>query len=358
MKKVIIPTGYMGTGSSAITDLISEFDGFDGSHGHFEYVFMHCPNGVFDLEDKLLIGNNAVRSDEALHSFYATMKQLYDKKYWWVGHYNENISKSFLKITDDYLNDLIQYKPEFYWYYQENTNLKMALKLAVRKIVKKLSLNKINLKKPLLYDQMWVSYLEPEEFYDITKRYLAKIFKELGLEEKNIILDQLLLPFNLKRINSYFDNNVEVFVVDRDPRDMFVTNKYVYPALNEQVPYPIDAYEFCKCYKALRKMESNVNENDTRIHRLHFEDLIYNYDNSVDKIKKILCNEKGEVPLHLEKKKYFNPDRSINNTQLFWDENGEYKEEYRDEIKIIETNLAEYLYEFPYKRISSNNGVF
>ena len=48
----------------------------------------------------------------------------------------------------------------------------------------------------------------------------------------------------------------------------------------------------------------------------------------------------------------------INNTQLFWDENGECREEYRDEIKIIETNLAEYLYEFPYKRISSNNGVF
>ena len=64
------------------------------------------------------------------------------------------------------------------------------------------------------------------------------------------------------------------------------------------------------------------------------------------------------MPIHLEKNKYFNTDRSINNTQLFWDENGECREEYRDEIKIIETNLAEYLYEFPYKRISSNNGVF
>ena len=50
---------------------------------------------------------------------------------------------------------------------------------------------------------LYVNKIE-EEFYDITKRYLAKIFKELGLEEKNIILDQLLLPFNLKRINSYF----------------------------------------------------------------------------------------------------------------------------------------------------------
>ena len=28
---------------------------------------------VFDLEDKLLIGNNAIRSDEALHSFLSTI---------------------------------------------------------------------------------------------------------------------------------------------------------------------------------------------------------------------------------------------------------------------------------------------
>jgi len=96
--KVIVPTGYMASGSSVITDLVSEFDGFESARGSFEYVFLHCPNGVFDLEDKLLIGNNAIRSDEALHSFYNTMKQLYHKKYWWVGHYNQIVGKDFLKI--------------------------------------------------------------------------------------------------------------------------------------------------------------------------------------------------------------------------------------------------------------------
>ena len=52
--KIVIPTGYMGSGSSAVTDLLSEVDGYSCSNGNFEYVFMHCPNGVFDLEDKLL----------------------------------------------------------------------------------------------------------------------------------------------------------------------------------------------------------------------------------------------------------------------------------------------------------------
>ncbi len=89
--KIIVPSGYMGSGSSAITDLFSEVKGVNAERGTFEFVFLHCPNGLFDLEDKLLIGNNALRSDEALHSFAHTMKQLYDKKYWWVGHYQQNV---------------------------------------------------------------------------------------------------------------------------------------------------------------------------------------------------------------------------------------------------------------------------
>ena len=59
--------------------MFSEIDDVNADKGTFEYVFLHCPNGVFDLEDKLLYGNNAIRSDEALHTFLSTMKQLYDK---------------------------------------------------------------------------------------------------------------------------------------------------------------------------------------------------------------------------------------------------------------------------------------
>ena len=147
--KVIVPTGYMGSGSSVVTDLVSEFEGYEASKGTFEYVFLHCPNGVFDLEDKLLAGNNAIRSDEALHAFYNTMKQLYDKKYWWVGHYNEIVGEDFLRITEEYIEDLIQYKPDFFWYYQENTNVKMFFQLLIKRLVRLISLNKIELKKPL-----------------------------------------------------------------------------------------------------------------------------------------------------------------------------------------------------------------
>ena len=89
MKRIIVPTGYMGSGSSAITDLVAEFKDCQNEYKSYEYVLLHCPNGLFDLEDKLLIGNNAIRSDEAIRSFELQMKKLYDKKYWWVGNYKK-----------------------------------------------------------------------------------------------------------------------------------------------------------------------------------------------------------------------------------------------------------------------------
>ena len=54
MRKIIVPTGYMGSGSSAVTDLVAEFKDCQNDYGDYEYIFLHSPNGLFDLEDKLL----------------------------------------------------------------------------------------------------------------------------------------------------------------------------------------------------------------------------------------------------------------------------------------------------------------
>ena len=349
MNKIIVPTGYMGSGSSAITDLISEIKGYDADTGTFEYVFLHCPNGVFDLEDKLLLGNNALRSDEALHSFRKTMKQLYDKKYWWVGHYNKNLSPHFMEYTEAYIESLVQYRPEFYWYFQENADFRMILKLIRKKIISILSLGKIQMKKPLVYEDLVLSYVKPEEFYAKTREYLHKLWLELGIEKRNVIMDQLLLPFNLFRLQKYFEKEeIEVFVVDRDPRDVFIINKYIWKKRNEPVPYPTDVREFCKCYKNLREMERK--EAYANVHRIHFEDLIYNYEQSVQNILEFL-GETGDK--HIRKGTFFKPDNSIENTQLFLAD-----DRFAEEAKVIEEELGEYLYSFPYERKPNSSKSF
>lgn len=338
-KKIIIPTGYMGSGSSAVTDLFSEIDGVNAEKGSFEYVLLHCPNGVFDLEDKLLIGNNALRSDEALHSFARTMRQLYDKTYWWVGHYNVNIGKEFWDVTEHYINELIEFKTDSYWYYQENVTLKMVPQLIKNRIVRILTRGRVRTSKVVRYSPMWLSFITDERFYELTRQYIYQLMGLLGFETESIVLDQLLLPFNLYRMENYFKENAEAFVVERDPRDVFVINKYFWPKQDAIVAYPTDAIEFCDYYRKLREMEKPTL--NPHVHRIKFEDLIYKYEETVDKVFNILDWDKSR---HVRKREKFQPERSINNTQLFLQ-----SEQYRKECKIIEQELGEYLYLFPYQ---------
>ena len=197
MNKILVPTGYMGSGSSAVTDILAEIDGCSARDGDFEFVFLHCPNGVFDLEDKLLLGNNAIRSDEALHSFLGTMKQLCTKKYWWVGHYNEHVGPGFYDLCLRFVDELTFSRPNYYWYWQENTNARMFVELCIRKIVWLLTLKKVLLRKPRTYYDTMLSIPTEEEFYSAASRFISGVMDEIGLQEHNIVLDQLLLPHNL-----------------------------------------------------------------------------------------------------------------------------------------------------------------
>lgn len=337
MDRIIVPTGYMGSGSSAITDLVAEFEDCQNEYKDYEFILLHCPNGVFDLEDKLLRGNNAIRSDEAIRSFECLTNKLYDKKFWWVGNYKKVIGEEFKEYTKEYINSIQQFNYSGYWYTHEEVNTKMFFKLLLRKPFKMLLKNKVSFKKVLRYDDgMRISFVKENEFYKCSHEYIYKIIEKISNGNKNIILDQLLLPFNLFRVDNYFDDKLKVIIVERDPRDVFIINKYIWGVKGLSIPIPIDAEEFCDFYQRMRESEKKCTSD--KILRVRFEDLIYDYDSELDRVMKFLnFTEKN----HVNKKKRFNPEISIKNTQLFR------KEEYLEEIKIIEERLSKYLYDFP-----------
>ena len=296
-----------------------------------------------------------MRSDEAIRSFEKRMYELYSNKYWWVADYKKRVGEEFWKFTKEFIDSLVQYKSDSYWYMQEKVDFSMFVKLGLRAALRMFTGGKINLRKPLEYKTMRLSFINSEEFYSRAKAYLDKILEHLGLNEKNIILDQLLLPHNIYRAENYFDERMECFVVNRDPRDVFILNKYIWTRDGDPVPFPTDVGEFCGYYKRLHSVEKKCN--NTHIHLLHlhvihvvqFEDLIYKYDETVERIMDILGVDKAK---HIEKKHNFNPDKSINNTQLF------NKEAYKIEAEVIEEELKEYIYDFPYKNDADMNQSF
>ena len=173
---------------------------------------------MFDLEDKLLIGNNSMRSDEAIRSFEKRMYELYSNKYWWVADYKKRIGEEFWEFTKKFIDSLVQYKSDSYWYMQERLNFSRFVKMAVRAVLRMVTVGKVNLKKPLEYYPMYLSFVNSEEFYQKARNYINNILLCMGIDKKNIILDQLLLPHNVYRAENYFDDRSEERRVGKECR--------------------------------------------------------------------------------------------------------------------------------------------
>ena len=343
MNQILVSAGYMGSGSSAFTNLVSEFKGYEINNAEFEYIFLHCPNGLFDLEDKLLRGNNALRSDEAIHAFLNCMYRLYHNPNYWFSGYKRKISPRFYELCEELVNDLqLVCVRDTHWYYQENIEdlakrIRWNINFRVSRMIKR-PFPAVEHVRPLDYRDVRLAYPDAEAFYGAAKKFLNAVYQELGISSHPLVLDQLLLPHNLFRIDRYFDDNLRVFVSARDPRDVFLLNKYVWRPGNEGVPFPTDAEDFCAYYDAMRRSETPVE--DARVLRMHFEDLIFRYEASCQRIYDFLGisadkHKAGKLTI-------FNPEISINNTRLFM--RGVYPAE---EIRIIEKRLPQYLYNFP-----------
>lgn len=345
-QKIIVPTGYMGSGSSAITDLLREYSSLNTKNADFEYIFLHAPSGVFDLEKKLLLNNNAVRSDEAIKEFRALMEKLFHYRGWWPAGYKNAVSDRFLIIVEEFIDSIKTTEFEGNWYIYERPSYLIYIYRAILKRVGRfLGINLTTRKSKKVHLEM--SLIEEDEFYINAKRFIEKVIDEINPSHQDIVLDQLLLPHNLSGFQNYGFDNVFPIVVQRDPRDVFISNKYFWAPKNNGVPYPLDVEEFCKYYKAIRMIEKNTTVNCLKI---NFEDLVLNYEDSVKRIEEYLTLDSQT---HSSKFKFMDPQKSISNLQIFATD-----EKFQMEVKIIEERLKEYLYDFPELLKNKNNEIF
>lgn len=328
--RFITCASYYGTGSSAITDLIGECDNVLNMTD-YEFRFIQDPDGIRDLEYNLVENNNRHNSGYAIKRYERNVKFLAGNKL--IKKYNLYFGDNWVKLSREYVKALIdvEYKGSWVQDLRDKGKIAYFLNRCVNKVVSKFNKEK-SVALFLKNNTNYASY-PGEKFYELTKKYIYDLFNSVNKDNKEIIMaDQLVPPTNVDSYLRYFDD-IKVVCVDRDPRDVFVLEKIWNGAI---VPRKVD--EFCKWYKATRAHRKTEKNDETKVLRIRFEDLIYHYDEWSSKILDFCEISKDH---HTAPKTLLDPAKSIKNTRVW-----KRFPEYENDIKIIEQELSEYLYDY------------
>ena len=326
---------YYGSGSSAVLDYLTEFKDVY-SLTNYEFRFAHDPDGLSELEYNLVENFNRHNSGHALKRYKKMVD--YFGNHIGVKRYESFFNGKWKEYSYEYIEKLTDFSYPGRWqydFYDRGAWYEFWAKLPDRILHRTIWRNKPD--RCLFFGncKTYASHPSEEYFLECTKEYTSKLLKEANSNEaKFLLVDQIVPSTNIDRHVRYFEN-LKVFVVDRDPRDIYLLSKYVWK--DEIVPKDIDL--FCKWYKYTRSTQKDENwENENKLF-IQFEDMIYKYDETCEKIRNwVGVNEED----HIRKKEFFIPEVSIKNTQ-YWISHPDCQEE----TEYIEKNLSEYLYDFP-----------
>lgn len=337
--KVLTCAGYYKSGSSAVADLMSEFDNVH-SFGNYEFGLLKSRDGIADLE------YNLVDNVHRVNSGYAIKKYMENVKIWrgniFFPKCEKMFNNQFSSISSEYARRLTAFTYRGYYPVdlRDRGKVYYCIDRTIYHVARRLGgfLYKGSDRQGRPVRQFKIHLLKRnnvylprritrEEFLNYTKEYLNRLFCT-ATDKEYVMVDQMIPVNNYERYSRYFDN-VKCVVVDRDPRDVFVYVKHV---LNERnVPYK-RVEEFCEWYKFSHELV----EKSKDVLYINFEDLVLHYD---EYSKKIIDFYGIDEVHHINKNRYLQPEVSCHGIGMW----KKYPKE-AENIRYIEEHLEEYLY--------------
>lgn len=321
-------TGYGYTGSGAVSDLLKEYSGIQ-VQDDFEFTLSFWPDGLEDLEYHLVENpNRFFSSDISIKRFKEFVRKENRSPRGW---YKKATHGQFFSLSMKYIDSLTDAKWQGRWMVDPFLCNEFVRTIKYRffaRIVNRFPCLE-GIGNRVLDREMCFS-IRPEDFLDITKAYTESLLQSMGYDtSRTVCLDQPFSANNpIKGMRYYKDSRA--IIVTKDPRDLYVL------LIKLKVKWvPLDnVNDYVLYYKKL--YETRYDRKD--ILYVAFEDLIYNYQSTVDRIEQF-CSIRKEQ--HIHPKQHFIPNVSIQNTQIYL----QYPE-YSDAIAFIEKELHDYLFDF------------
>jgi len=327
---IIGACGFGATGSSVVTDYLKEFDNIVVKDD-LEFTYVSGLDGLLFLERAVMNPYN-----RTMDSIYAIKRfeEMVDKmKHTYQKHGLS--SEFFVKSAKEFIDSITTTK----WYWQDGRiKYRYKSKYFIHQLVLLKIIPKIELKRghrsdwwPLTEVRLSV---KPDNFYVAAQKHVDDLLSAMGLNQNKVIaLDQPFSGNNPQACFPFYKDPYAV-VVDRDPRDLYVFGKT--KLMGKMRFFPIESVEdFIVYYRALRKDQPYL-QTDSRILRLRFEDMVYEYESTSAKLRAFL-----NLPENPHPKSVFDPSLSMANTQVF-----KRYPQFVEDVTKIEKELSEYLFDF------------
>lgn len=322
--------GYGFSGSSAVVSLLQEYAETSAfkSGRVCEFAFPYEPDGLLDLEYNLVHAPaKHLKGDSAIHRFIQYTKYISKS-------FDRETDGAFSRLTENYLKEITQvtYKCRRSSDYRYS-KLAMFFEKLGRYIQIKAE-DRLKRRVVILKEGDRYISVKPEHFVENTKQYVSDILTAAGVTDpsKMAIIDQPFPPNYPDQVFHFFDDPYAI-IVDRDPRDIYLTVKNLRFTNGRFVPHD-KVEDFITYFKAVSTHRED--EDPQRVLRIHFEDLIYDYEHTVERIENFL-----NIKNHVRMRELFKPELSIKNTQL----SAAFPED-KEAIELIEKELKDYLYPF------------
>lgn len=340
---IIGACGFGSTGSSVVSDYLLEYEDTIVLD-KLEFTLVWETDGIIDLAYHVMNPHGSTTdSITAIDRYFKLIKKNTHDYFGSAG-----ISKKVLKdSTNRFIDSITDLKWKWADLQEDDVWSRYVKKYLLRNRIVPYFEKKRN-KRINGYPMKDVRFsMFPSTFYEAARNHIKELLIAMGADlSKRIVLDQPFSGNNPAVCFDYYDDPYAI-VVDRDPRDNYVFARTKLLGRNHYMPVD-NVQDFVKYYRAIRDNQKYKEQND-RILRMRFEDLVYNYDNSTKKIREFL-----DLPENPNPKSIFDPSLSVANTQVF-----KRFPEFKSDVDYIEKNLQEYLFDFDaYPNVDTSGTMF
>ena len=327
IRDFILVAGYGWSGSSAVVDLLKEYDGI--VEPDVEFRLIKDPYGLENLRHQIVHNWDALTVDTAIKDFlwYASCLNSPSQGSRFSLSvrgldYGKKIGSHFLVETYNFVNEITSYSYQSEWWMPY---FKMSKSEIFRRKVQ--NLFHIHQRIP----KMYFAYCTDSHFDSAAKKYIASLWG--NVKDKRIVLDQAIPAQNPEVLLHYFQD-AKMLIVDRDPRDIYVDLINGKNLLGLELSKSHDVNKYILWHKSYRRRVDYI-KSLPYVKVLQFEELVRNYDRSVNEIEGFLGLSKKK---HILGRLLFNPSDSEKNIEI-WK-----SYPHKGELETIERELSDYIF--------------